>query len=511
MGRPFSKVLVANRGEIAVRVIRACREAGLATVAVHSEADARALHARLADVSTPIGPAAARQSYLSIDNILDAARRTGADAIHPGYGFLSENADFAAAVRDAGLVFIGPSPEAIRAMGDKAAARAAMQAAGVPVVPGYQGSDGRAPSDAELTAAAPSIGYPLLVKASAGGGGRGMRVVEQPGELPAALAAARREALHAFGSDTLLLERYVPKAHHIEFQIFGDGHGAVVHLLERECSAQRRHQKVVEESPSPLLDDELRERMGAAAVSAARAAGYSNAGTVEFIVDPATREFFFLEMNTRLQVEHPVTESVTGLDLVRLQLRVAAGEPLPFAQRDVRGRGHAIECRLYAEDPASGFMPSAGPLLRFRPPSGPGIRVDAGYEEGDAIGLHYDSMLAKLIVTAENRGAAVERALAALEDTAVIGPVVNLDFLRWLVDSGDFRAGRVHTTWIEEHLDSWKSERDGPPVEVMMAAAALLAEGAAAGAGGRGGALGERQGRIDAWALADGFRAGGPR
>ena len=477
MAGPFSKILIANRGEIAVRIIRACREMGIASVAVHSEADAGAMHVRMADEAALIGPAPASESYLSIVKIIEAARLSGADAVHPGYGFLSENAAFAEAVREAGLVFIGPSPAAMRAIGDKAAARQAMGAAGVPIVPGYHGLPGTSPSDEELCEVAPRIGYPLLVKATAGGGGRGMRVVSDSGALTEALAAARREAIHAFGDGTLFLERYIPRARHVEIQVLGDNHGNLVHLFERECSVQRRHQKIIEESPSPFLDEELRGLMSRTAVKAARAARYTNAGTVEFIVDPVTRSFYFLEMNTRLQVEHPVTELVTGLDLVRWQIRVAAGEPLPFGQEDIRARGHAIECRLYAEDPSRGFLPAGGSLLRFIPPAGPGLRVDAGFAEGDSVGLHYDPLLAKIICLAEDRPAAIARMRQALRRMAVLGVVTNWEFLRRLVDEPDFEEGKVHTTWIEERLAGQEHEEGNPPREFLAAAALALHEG----------------------------------
>ncbi|HUX42790.1 MAG TPA: acetyl-CoA carboxylase biotin carboxylase subunit [Rectinemataceae bacterium] len=481
MGRSFSKILVANRGEIAVRIIRACREMGIASVAVYSDADHGSMHVRMADEALHIGPAPALESYLSIAKIVEAALRSGAEAIHPGYGFLSENAAFAEAVEAAGLVFIGPSPAAMRAMGDKAAARAAMEAAGVPVVPGYHGLPGSPPSDEELAAAASRIGYPLLVKATAGGGGRGMRVVTAASGLAEGLAAARREALHAFGDGTLFVERYIARAHHVEIQVLGDSLGNLVHLFERECSVQRRHQKIIEESPSALLDEELRSRMGEAAVRAAKAAGYSNAGTVEFIVDPATRGFYFLEMNTRLQVEHPVTESVTGLDLVRWQIRVAEGAALPFTQEELRSRGHAIECRLYAEDPSRGFLPTGGRLLRFAPPSGPGIRVDSGFAEGDTVGLHYDPLLAKIIAYAEDRPTALARMREALRRMAVLGIVTNWEFLRELLDEPDFEEGRVHTTWIEERLADWKHSEENPPPEFLAAAAFVFGAGGSKG------------------------------
>ncbi len=530
MERAFSKILVANRGEIAVRVIRACREMGIATVAVYSEADAGAMHVRLADEAILIGPAPAAESYLSIAKIVEAARRSGAEAIHPGYGFLSENAAFAEAVEAAGLVFIGPSPAAMRAMGDKAAARAAMEAAGVPVVPGYHGLPGSPPSDDELAVAAARIGYPLLVKATAGGGGRGMRVISEAAGLAEGIAAARREALHAFGEGTLFVERYIARAHHVEIQVLGDSKGNLLHLFERECSVQRRHQKIIEESPSPLLDEGLRASMGATAVRAAKAAGYSNAGTVEFIVDPETRGFYFLEMNTRLQVEHPVTESVAGLDLVRWQIRIAAGEALPFRQEDLRSRGHAIECRLYAEDPSRGFLPTGGRLLRFAPPAGPGIRVDSGFAEGDSVGLHYDPLLAKIICSAEDRPTALARMRQALRGMAVLGIVTNWEFLRRLLDEPDFEEGRVHTTWIEERLQDWRPEELSPPPEFLAAAALAFGAGGmsdsgydrrpadhaahtAAGSEGIGGAGRSasdfRADPYSPWRAADAFRSGG--
>ncbi len=463
----FSKILIANRGEIAVRVIRACRELGIRTVAVYSEADQQALHVRLADEAIAIGPAPASESYLDSERILQAAHASRAQAIHPGYGFLSENARFAQVVQARGLVFIGPSPEAIQAMGDKAAARAVAERAGVPVVPGYQGQD----SEAALVQAAHEIGLPVLVKAAAGGGGKGMRVVRQADELVEAIGAARREAQHAFGDQRLIVERYIQHAHHVEFQVLGDQHGTMLHLFERECSVQRRHQKIIEESPSPLLDPALREAMGAAAVAAARAAGYTNAGTVEFIVDPQTRQFYFLEMNTRLQVEHPITELVTGLDLVHWQIRIAAGEKLPFNQTDLRQRGHAIECRLYAEDPAQGFLPATGKLLRFVEPKGPGIRVDAGVTSGDEITIHYDPMIAKLVVSAEERPAAIARMQSALSETVLLGLTSNLRFLQDVLAEPDFQAGRAYTTWVESQFEGWQHPQCELPPEVLIAAA----------------------------------------
>jgi acetyl-CoA carboxylase biotin carboxylase subunit len=465
----FNKILIANRGEIAIRILRACRELGIQAVAVYSEADTDALHVRMADQAVLLGPAAPQESYLRIDKIVAAARQTGAQAVHPGYGFLAENADFAEAVEAAGLVFIGPAPSAIRAMGDKAESKIRMKAAGVPTVPGAEDVE----SLADFESAARDIRYPILIKASAGGGGKGMRIVWEAEDLPEELEAARREAIHAFGDGRLLLERYLAEAHHVEFQVFGDQHGNLLHLFERECSVQRRHQKIVEESPSPLLDAELRAEMGAAAVAAAKAAGYTNAGTVEFIVDPATREFYFLEMNTRLQVEHPVTELVVGPDLVQWQMRVASGEPLPYHQDDLAQRGHAIECRIYAEDPANGFLPSTGRLLQYIEPQGPGIRVDAGVEAGSGVTHHYDPLLAKLIVGSELRDAALRRMQAALRDYVIHGVTTNIDFLQAVLAHPDFRSGRANTRWVDETFGDWSAPKTTPQALIAAALADL--------------------------------------
>ncbi len=446
----MKRLLIANRGEIAVRIARACREAGVESVAVYSEADRGAPHARAADRAVAIGPASAAASYLSIPAILGAARESGADAVHPGYGFLSENAAFAEACAGAGLAFVGPPAAVIERMGSKIAAREAMQAAGVPVVPGVTPRDQH---DAGVAAAAASLGYPVIVKASAGGGGKGMRVARDAEDIGELAAAARREAEAAFGDGTLYVERLLERPRHVEIQVMADRHGRVVHLFERDCSVQRRHQKIIEESPSPALSPALRDRMGAAAVAAARAVGYENAGTVEFLVEGEGDEarFYFLEMNTRLQVEHPVTEAVTGVDLVRAQLAVAAGEPLPWRQEDLAPRGHAIECRLYAEDPAAGFLPQAGTLLVYREPVGPGVRVDSGVERGSAISVHYDPLIAKLIVHAESRPAAIARAEAALRAFPVLGVRTNGPYLIRLLQHAEFRRGGIHTGFIGEH------------------------------------------------------------
>ncbi len=463
----FESVLIANRGEIAVRIITACQEMGIRTIAVYSDADVGAAHVRAADEAYRIGPAPARESYLNIPAIIQVATRRGAQAIHPGYGFLSENAAFAEACEAAGIVFIGPPANAIRLMGSKTAAKRAVEAAGVPTVPGYAGE---ARDLRTLQREAIRIGYPLMLKAAAGGGGKGMRAVQSPEELPEALAAARREALAAFGDDSLFLEKLIVAPRHVEFQILADQHGAVVHLGERECSIQRRHQKVIEESPCIALTPELRETMGAAAVRAARAAGYVNAGTCEFLLEP-DGSYYFLEMNTRLQVEHPVTELVTGLDLVRLQLAIASGEPLPLTQEQITPRGHAIEARLYAEDPANGYLPSTGPVLAFEPPRAPGVRVDAGIAAGDEVTVHYDPMLAKLIVHAPDRGAAVERLRWALDHFAVLGVACNIPLLRAIVEEPDFQAGETTTAYLETHTLSVTPRRPHTPLEVLMAAA----------------------------------------
>ena len=463
----FTKILIANRGEIAVRIIRACREMGIATVAVYSEVDQQALHVRLADEAVFIGPAPATESYLSTENIIQAAKKGGAQAIHPGYGFLSENAAFSQAVRDAGLTFIGPPTQAIQAMGDKAKARTRMQSANVPVVPGYQGDDALE----NLRHEANRIGFPVLVKAAAGGGGKGMRVLWSQDELDEAVAAARREALHAFGDEHLILECYVPRARHVEFQILADQHGKTLHLFERECSVQRRHQKIIEETPSPLLNEELRTQMGATAVAAAQAVGYQNAGTIEFIVDPDRKEFYFLEMNTRLQVEHPITEMVTGLDIVQWQIRIAAGEPLPMTQDELHQRGHAIECRLYAEDPSNNFLPATGPLLRFHEPKGPGVRVDSGYSSGDEISIHYDPLIAKVITYAENRTAAIRKMQSTLKETVLLGLTTNWQFLQEVLADPEFGDGQVYTTWVEDNFEGWQPPQCELPPEVLIAAA----------------------------------------
>ncbi len=467
----FRKILIANRGEIAVRILRACRELGIQSVAVYSEADRQALHVRLADEAYPLGPAPARESYLRGDKILEIARRCNAEAIHPGYGFLAERADFAAACAEAGLVFIGPRPSAIAAMGDKATARATVAKAGVPVVPGTEGEG--ALRDEELLALAARIGFPLLIKATAGGGGKGMREVNSLEEMPALLQAARREAEAAFGDGNVYLEKLIEGARHVEFQILADAYGNVIHLGERECSIQRRHQKLIEESPSPLLadDEALRQRMGAVAVQAARAVDYLNAGTIEFLVDK-NGQFYFLEMNTRLQVEHPVTEIVTGIDLVVEQIRIAAGQPLRHCQSKIRQRGAAIECRINAEDPYNGFLPSTGRISFIQLPTGPGVRVDSGVTAGFEVSSYYDPLIAKLIVWGETRSQAIVRMRRALEEYRILGIRTNIPFHQTMLATYPFLAGQYDTRFVEEQfamLDAAESR------ELYLDIAALFA------------------------------------
>jgi 3-methylcrotonyl-CoA carboxylase alpha subunit len=469
---PFGKLLVANRGEVAVRVIRACRELGVTSVAVYSEADKGAMHVRLADEAYPIGPAPAAESYLEIDKHVEVAKESGAEAIHPGYGFLSENAEFARAVEEAGIVWVGPPAEAMEKVGDKVRAKELAREAEVSTVPGYAGGEDE--SEERLQEEAEDIGYPVLVKASAGGGGRGMRPVHRAEDFVEAVRGARREAEAAFGAGAVFLEKLVEEPRHVEVQVIADDHGNVVHLYERECSIQRRHQKIIEEAPSPALDEDLRETLGAAAVRLTQTAGYRNAGTVEFLLEG--NNFYFLEMNARLQVEHPVTELVMGLDLVHLQLAVAAGEPLPFAQDDVALRGAAIEARVYAEDPYTG-LPAGGKLQAFVPPAGPGIRNDVGVETGDDVSLDYDPMLGKLIVSGPDRTTSVLRLRRALEDYAVLGVTTNLPLLRRIADLPAFAAGETTTGFIEEHdLDEPAQEPPPPRDALLLAAAGELVE-----------------------------------
>ena len=498
----ITSLLIANRGEIACRIIRTARTLGIRTIAVYSEADRHALFVRMADQAVCIGPAPAAESYLCGDKIIAAAQATGAQAIHPGYGFLSENADFADAVQAAGLIFVGPPASAIRAMGLKDAAKALVEKAGVPVVPGYHGA--RQEADF-LESEAGRIGYPVLIKAVAGGGGKGMRRAERREDFAAALASAQREGQSAFGDPRVLIERYITAPRHIEIQIFADQQGHVVHLFERDCSLQRRHQKVIEEAPAPGMTEAMREAMGRAAVEAARAVGYVGAGTIEFIVDSAnglqTNGFFFMEMNTRLQVEHPVTEAITGLDLVALQLRVAAGESLPFTQQDVLMCGHAVEARLYAEDPERGFLPSTGTLQALILPQGEGIRVDTGVEEGDMVSPFYDPMIAKLIAYGPTRAIALERLAHALDVTRIAGPRCNARFLAALCRSPDFMREQFDTGYIEHHLEAL-----GAVVQPMDRGA--VAAGLNALLHGR---MGTESGSNDPWAAQSGFQLAGPR
>jgi 3-methylcrotonyl-CoA carboxylase alpha subunit len=503
----FTKVLIANRGEIACRVIRTCRRLGIRTVAVYSEADATAQHVRLADEAYPIGGPRPADSYLRGDAILDVAKRSGAQAIHPGYGFLSENADFADAVEAAGIVFIGPSAASMRKMGSKAGAKILMQAHGVPVVPGYTGED----QDPDLLAReAVRIGFPLMIKAAHGGGGKGMRIVRAADEFAANLESCQREARNAFGRDRVLLERYVEKPRHIEFQVFGDTHGNIVHLNERECSAQRRYQKVLEESPSPFVTPELRARMGEAAVAAARAIDYANAGTVEFIVGQGG-DFYFMEINTRLQVEHPVTEMTLNLDLVELQLRVAAGEPLPGSivrNKSLPADGHAIELRLYAEDPAQNFLPGSGKLTTLRlPEASRHVRIDGGVIEGDNVTIFYDPMIAKLVVWDRTRSDALQRMREALAATEIVGPKSNVEFLERLVRHPAVTGGTIDTGYLDRHLDEFIGDAGASDATLLAAAAtAVLLDQ-------------EREAPVLAatgtdphspWARADGWRLGHP-
>jgi acetyl-CoA carboxylase biotin carboxylase subunit len=496
----FKKVLIANRGEIAVRVIRACRELGVQTVAVYSEADREALHVRMADEAYPIGPPPSRESYLVAEKLIDVAKKSGAEAIHPGYGFLSERAHFAKACADAGLVFIGPSPAAIDAMGDKVEARKRMIAAKVPVVPG---SEGTLDSEEEIVATAAKIGFPVMLKAAAGGGGKGMRLISSEQGVRDGARAARSEAKSAFGDDRIYVERFVDSPRHVEVQVLGDTHGNVVHVYERECSIQRRHQKVVEESPSPALDQKTREAMGKVAVQAAKAVGYVGAGTIEFLVD-SKRNFYFLEMNTRIQVEHPITEMVTGVDLVRTQIEVAAGAPLPFRQDDIHQRGWALECRVYAEDPENNFLPAPGRITRLREPGGLGIRNDTGVYEGFEVSIHYDPMISKLVAWGASRDQAIERMQRALGEYVIHGPTTNIEFHRWLLRHPRFRKGDFDTRFIEQEFITLPDRGQGLE-RVAIAAAAIAAlngTGLDNGARNAAGSAGPASAPPSAWRIA---------
>ena len=465
----IAKVLVANRGEIAVRIIRACRELGIKSVAVYSEADATAPHVLLADEAYLIGPPPSAQSYLRVDTLIEVARKSGCDAVHPGYGFLAERAHFAKAVEDAGLVFIGPSPDAINAMGDKTEARRRMIAANVPVVPG---TSKPAQDTKEAERDADKIGYPVLLKAAAGGGGKGMRVVEQAEDLARAFESASNEAQKAFGDGSVYIEKYLSGPRHIEIQVLADAHGNTVYVGERECSIQRRHQKMIEEAPSSAISEDVRRRMGEAAVAAAKAVNYRNAGTIEFLYQNG--EFFFLEMNTRIQVEHPVTELVTGIDLVQWQLRVASGDKLAFTQNDITIKGHAIECRITSEDPANGFLPSTGRITMIEVPTGPGVRWDSGIHEGSEVSLYYDPMLAKLIVFADDRVAAIDRMKRALSELNIVGVETSVPFHLRVMDEPNFRSGDISIRYLEIHGDSLMPEPSDQTARIAAVAAALL-------------------------------------
>lgn len=495
----YKKILIANRGEIAARITRSCHELGISVVAVYSDADADALHARLADQAVHIGPAAPAESYLNINKLIEVAQNTDCEAIHPGYGFLSESPDFAHAVTESGIDFIGPPTEAIRKMGVKTEARALMQAAGIPIVPGFQSTIATVE---DFKREADRIGYPVMVKASGGGGGKGIRIVENAVDLADALGAARREAQHAFNDPTIFLERYIARGRHIEVQILADSYGNVVHLFERDCSIQRRHQKIIEEAPSTFINEEIRQQLGQTAVKAVHAVNYVNAGTVEFIVDQ-NMNFYFLEMNTRLQVEHPITELITGIDIVNMQIQIAAGQPLPFSQQDIIHRGHAIECRIYAEDPASNFLPCTGPVLRTVEPAGPGIRVDAGVVTGDTVTIHYDPMIAKLIVLAQSRPDAIRKMDWALAQYVILGLTTNVHFLRDVIQHPVFVVGDANTHFINDHMHDWYPPTSEPSDDALIAAA--IAESLHTDTQAPSDTNNDR---FSPWSRSDGFRIG---
>jgi len=501
----FKKILIANRGEIAVRVVRACREMEIAAVAVYSDADRAALHVQLADEAVAIGPAPAVESYLDMERIIRAAHGTGAEAIHPGYGFLAENADFARLCEKERVVFIGPRSNALELVGDKVRARQTMEKAGVPIIPGMKSIPD---TMAEFEAAARALGYPVIVKASAGGGGKGMRIVAEEKELIPALEAGRREAKSAFGDESVYLEKYLDEPRHIEFQVLADNSGHTVHLFERECSIQRRHQKIVEETPSPALDDALRSKMGETAVRVMKAAGYNNAGTVEFLLDK-DRNFYFLEVNARLQVEHPVTELVTGVDLVRQQILAAAGEPLTLKQSALLQRGHAIECRIYAEDPLNRFLPSPGKILFLREPRGPGVRCDSGIYGGWNVPIDYDPILAKLIVWAETRELARRRMAAALDDYIVLGIRTTIGFLKDVVQHPEFKAGRLSTAFIPKHFEGWQGMAKDEEILRLARTAAAFAEFDRAERGTAAPGRGSRKSEASPWTTSGRWRIGG--
>jgi len=463
----FKKVLVANRGEIAVRIINACQELGIKTVAIYSDADKDAPHVQIADETVNIGDPTPIESYLNIPKIIKIAKELGAQAIHPGYGFLAENPDFAKSCNDVGIKFIGPKPEVIGLMGDKIAAKMTMEKADVPVIPGYHGVK---QDNASLVKEGKKIGFPLLVKAAAGGGGKGMRIVNSENLLEESIEGAKRESKSAFGDDTVFLEKYIDKPRHIEFQILADEHGNVIHLFERECSIQRRHQKIIEETPSPIMTPKLRQQMGKAAIAAAKAVGYSNAGTVEFMVD-GNLNFYFMEMNTRLQVEHPITEMVTGIDLAKWQLRIASGMKLTLKQNDLSQRGHAIECRIYAEDPSNGFLPSIGTLEKVQAPKGPNVRDDSGIYAGMEVTPYYDPMLSKLAVYSENREECINTVIWALSRYVVLGVTTNIPFLKKVLEHEQFKKGKITTHFIDDYFKDWTITKDGLPIDAIIALA----------------------------------------
>ena len=497
----FDKILVTNRGEIARRIFRACRELGVRSVAIYSEVDRSAPWARLADESYQLDGVTARETYLNQEAIFTIAEATAVDAIHPGYGFLSENADFAAACADHGIHFIGPGPEAMRILGGKASAREVAGQAGVPVIPGV---DGEKYTDDELQSAASDLGYPVLIKASAGGGGKGMRIVSSPDQFFDALHQARNEAQSSFGSDHILVEKYFTDVRHVEVQILGDRHGHIIHLFERECSVQRRHQKIIEETPSPILTPSLRAEMGDAALRLAEAVGYVSAGTVEFVVTP-DRRYYFLEMNTRLQVEHPITEMITGVDIASWQIRLAAGERLTVRQDNLSRRGHAVECRIYAEDPANNFLPSIGQITFYRPPGGPGVRVDDGVESGTEVSPYYDPMLGKIITWGEDRPEAIRKMVRALQDTVVLGVTTNIPYLSDILRHPDFLAGEMTTRFLDEKMTPWEPRPDTSN-STWLAIAALELKQSESQTARPAGAGREEAGRPDPWDILQGWR-----
>lgn len=463
----FKKVLIANRGEIAVRIIKACQELGIKTVAIYSDVDKSAPHVQIADESINLGDPTPSESYLNIPKIIENAQKIGAEAIHPGYGFLAENPDFAKACHDSGIKFIGPKPEVITLMGDKIEAKKTMEQADVLVIPGYHGLK---QDMATFVKEGKKIGFPLLVKATAGGGGKGMRIANSEDDLEQSIESAKRESKSAFGNDSVFLEKYLDKPRHIEFQVLADEHGNIIHLFERECSIQRRHQKIIEEAPSPVMTKKLREMMGNAAVAAAKAVGYTNAGTIEFMVD-GDLNFYFMEMNTRLQVEHPITEATTGIDLAKWQLKIASGKKLTLTQKDVTQRGHALECRIYAEDPSNGFLPSIGKLKKVELPTGPNIRNDTGVETNLEVTPYYDPMLAKLIVSAENRDESINKMIWALSRYVVLGVTTNISFLKKVLEHNEFRKGNITTHFIDNHFKDWIIAKEKIPVDALIALA----------------------------------------